>query len=119
MPDDNFAERVEPYRRESRAHCYRMLGSAHDAEDAVRESLGPPLAETGWLEPYPDRMLGPEAGAEQREGVELAFVAALQHLTGNQRAVLVLREVLEFSAAEVADLLDTSVPAVNRMSFPA
>jgi RNA polymerase sigma-70 factor, ECF subfamily len=170
--DAAFARLVEPLRRELHAHCYRMLGSAHDADDALQDALvrawrglarfegrsslrswlytvatrtcldtaagrekralpvdlGPssprvvvgdaPLTEVAWLGPYPDAGLAagpaaPEARVEQREAVELAFVAALQHLPGNQRAALVLFEVLGFSAAEIAGMMDTSVASVN------
>jgi RNA polymerase sigma-70 factor, ECF subfamily len=169
-----FRHIVESHHGELHAHCYRMLGSVQDAEDAVQDALlrawrglprfdgrselrtwlytvatnvcrdalgrrqkrtlplehgaaaalgddiGEPLVESVWIEPYPDETLGipdgyaaPEARYEQREALELAFVAALQHLSGTQRAVLILREVLGFSAREVADSLETTVPSVN------
>ncbi|HSJ16942.1 MAG TPA: sigma-70 family RNA polymerase sigma factor [Solirubrobacterales bacterium] len=169
-----FQRLVESYQSELKAHCYRMLGSLHDAEDALQEALvrawrglprfegrsslrswlyriatntcldsiakrpkrvlpvdygpasdphdgpGDPIVESVWVEPYPDETLGvedghaaPDASYEQRESVELAFVAALQHLPANQRAVLILREVLGFSAKEAAEMLDTTTASVN------
>jgi len=167
--DAAFTRLVAPLRRELHAHCYRMLGSVHDADDALQDALvrawrglggfegraslrswlytvatrtclteaqrrgrralpvdlGPssdravtddaPLTEVAWLGPYPDAGLtaGPQARYEQREAVELAFVAALQHLPGNQRAALLLFEVLGFSAAEIAAVMDTSTASVN------
>jgi RNA polymerase sigma-70 factor, ECF subfamily len=170
---DAFGELAGAYRAELRAHCYRMLGSVHDAEDALQDALlrawrglpgfagrgsvrswlysiatnaaldiarhrsrrefpvdfGPaagqgadldePLTELSWLEAYPDRWLAgdvftsPEARYEQRESVELAFVAALQHLPPLQRAVLLLREVVGLSTAEISVQLGTSAAAVN------
>jgi RNA polymerase sigma-70 factor, ECF subfamily len=168
-----YGEQLEPHRRALHAHCYRMLGSVQDAEDAVQETLlrawrgldrfegrsslrswlysiatnvclrmierrparvlpidygppsdphaplGPPLLESSWIEPYPDAQLapgdepaGPEARYEQREAVELAFIAALQHLPARQRAVLILRDVLGFSGAEVAAALDTTPASI-------
>jgi RNA polymerase sigma-70 factor, ECF subfamily len=172
--DEAFRRLVEPYRGELHAHCYRMLGSVHDAEDALQESMlrawrglprfegrssvrswlytiatntslnaigkrpkrvlpidyapaadphegpGEPITESVWIEPYADERLGledgyaaPEARYEQRESVELAFIAALQHLPANQRAVLVLRDVLGFSAREAAETLETTTASVN------
>ncbi len=169
--DVAFEELVHPYHRELRAHCYRILGSAADAEDAFQESLTAAwkglagfegrasfrtwlyriatgrslnmvrasrrsalsatmtdaeptepgrLGEVLWLEPYPDAILeevadptaGPEARYEQRETISLAFIAALQLLPPRQRAALILTDVLEFSAREVADMLDTTEHAI-------
>ena len=166
-----FEQLIQPYRAELHAHCYRMLGSVHDAEDAMQEALlrawrglpqfegrsslrswlyriatnsclrlierrpkrvlpidygpptdahddpAPPLVESVWVEAYPDAGLAdgyaaPDARYEQRESVELAFVAALQHLPARQRAVLILRDVLGFSGAEVAETLETTPKAV-------
>ncbi len=174
MDNESFEREVGPYRAELHAHCYRMLASVHDAEDALQETMlrawrsidrfegrsslrawlytiatntslnliarrpkrvlpidygpsadphdgpGMPLTESVWVEPYPDEQLGledgfasPDARYELRESVELAFVAALQHLPPNQRAALILREVLGFSAAETAQALDATVQSVN------
>jgi RNA polymerase sigma-70 factor (TIGR02960 family) len=171
--DRAFRELTEPHRRELHVHCYRMLGSYQDAEDATQETLlaawqglsgfeerasirtwlyriattrclnarrsasrrpamewdipnvEPPaptrLGEIVWLEPYPDALLndaismplGPEARYEQTEALSLAFVTALQILPPRQVAVLVLRDVLEFPATDVAEMLDSTVDSVN------
>jgi len=173
--DEAFQELAKRYRGEILLHCYRMLGSHHDAEDAVQETLvrawrgldgfegrasprawlyriatntcltalarskarrvlpeaqGPPVdfaplgeqeSNTLWLEPYPDAALdgiadltpGPEARYETREAIQLAFIAAIQELPSRQRATLLLRDVLGWSALETADLLESSVASVN------
>ena len=176
--DDSSAENAfladtQRYRRELLAHCYRMTGSLHDAEDLVQETylrawkaykgfegkssvrtwlyriatntcltalegrnrrplpsgLGQPASdplgelhephEIRWLEPLPDPTgtdpSDPSAIVESRESVRLAFIAALQHLPARQRAVLVLREVLQWRAAEVAEATGVSTAAVNSL----
>jgi RNA polymerase sigma-70 factor, ECF subfamily len=169
-----FARLAEPYRRELQVHCYRMLGSVEDAEDAVQETylrawarldsfagrapfrawlygiathacldalrrtkarvwptdLSEPVdahgaptpgVELPWLQPYPDRLLEapasreaePEAMVTARETIELAFLAAIQRLPARQRAVLILRDVLEWSAKDTGTSLAMSQAAVN------
>jgi RNA polymerase sigma-70 factor (TIGR02960 family) len=169
-----FEGLVTRHRRELFAHCYRLLGSPHDAEDALQESLvnawrglpdfqgrsslrtwlyriatntclrliarrprrllspdhGPARQDPSdlgevvpgpvWLEPWPDDERVGDAGTGdpaarylERESIELAFLAALQHLPGTQRAALILRDVLAFSAAETAQILDTTSASVN------
>jgi RNA polymerase sigma-70 factor, ECF subfamily len=170
---DEFTEQADPYRVELLAHCYRMLGSIHDAEDLVQETylrawrsyegfegrsslrtwlyriatrvcltalegrdrrplpsglagptddpegqLSREPAEVTWLEPFPDTLFGtqpvdPAAVVTFRESTRLALVAALQYLSPRQRAVLILRDVLRWSAAEVAEALETTTAAVN------
>jgi RNA polymerase sigma-70 factor, ECF subfamily len=107
-------------RTELRRGSKRVL--PHDFGPAAEAHAPPgqPVSESVWLEPYPDQAIGlpegkasPEAVYEQHEAVELAFVAALQHLPANQRATLLLREVLGFSAQETAEALSTTVASVN------
>jgi RNA polymerase sigma-70 factor, ECF subfamily len=171
-----FARLVERHRRELHVHCYRMLGSLDDAEDAVQDAFlrawrhrarfslegrwsfrgwlyriatnacldvlarrprrflpydvappadptatPPPHADLPWLDPYPDRLLdelaspdpGPDAAAIAKETLELAFLAAIQHLPPRQRAALLLRDVLGWPARDVAAALETTVAAAN------
>ncbi|MGH2763865.1 MAG: RNA polymerase subunit sigma-70 [Thermoleophilaceae bacterium] len=98
----------------------RVLPIDHGPAAGPDADLADPLIESVWVEPYADEQLGladgyaaPEARYEQRESVELAFIAALQHLPGTQRAALILRDVLGFSAREAAENLDTTVASVN------
>jgi RNA polymerase sigma-70 factor, ECF subfamily len=168
-----FAQRTKPFRRELLAHCYRMLGSADEAEDIVQETYlrawrsygtfkgrsslrtwlyriatnacltaleqrgrralpsglggpaedpdappGPAEPEVAWLGPIPDTLVtsdsqDPAMIVAAREGLRLALIASLQHLPARQRAVLLLRDVLGFPAAEVAAMLGTSAAAVK------
>jgi RNA polymerase sigma-70 factor (ECF subfamily) len=167
---EDFTVQTDPFRRELLAHCYRMLGSVHDAEDLLQETLlrawraydrydpsraalrtwlyriatnacltaleqrsrrplpsglGAPPGddpeqplirgeEVPWLQPIPDAMLGDPAGVLLSRGsLRLAFVAAMQFLPARQRAVLILREVLDWRAADVAAALDMTTAAVN------
>ena len=172
---EDFARLTDPFRPELLAHCYRMLGSVHDAEDQVQETMirawrsyddfegrsslrtwlyriatnsclralensgrrplpsglaGPseypeaPLAaarpEVQWLQPIPDALVSarsadPAEIVASRQSMRLALIAALQYLPARQRAVLILRDVLRWRAAEVADLLGTTTAAVNGM----
>jgi RNA polymerase sigma-70 factor, ECF subfamily len=169
--EDAFRELTDPYRRELQLHVYRIVGSAHDAEDLLQDTLlaawrgieqfeerasvrswlyriatnrsldalrasrrrledqmsqmpePTRLNEPVWLEPYPELLLegipddapGPEARYETKETIELAFIVGLQHLPPQQRAVLMLRDVLGYRAAEVAEMLETSEASVNSL----
>jgi RNA polymerase sigma-70 factor, ECF subfamily len=161
VDEEAFSELAERYRPEMRVHCYRMLGSFEDSEDAVQETLlrawrrretfegrstfrawlyriatnacldalgrrerrlqvaaGP---EVPWLQPFPDHLLEeipagedePDAAVVAKETIELAFMTAIQHLPPRQRAVLILRDVLDWTAKDTAGLLDSSVASVN------
>jgi RNA polymerase sigma-70 factor (ECF subfamily) len=171
---DQFSGLTEPYRRELQVHCYRILGSFHEAEDLVQEtflrawkrlatyqgrasmrawlykiatnacldfldqrrsrrllpidvgpasdpsaSIQPPAGDMTWLEPFPDEWLedasaaNPEARYTESESISLSFLTALQVLPPRQRAVLLLRDVLDFSAQETADVLEITVSSAN------
>ena len=104
----------------AKRRCRRELPASYGPPVVPPGGLSAPLVETTWVEPYPDHQLAgsgapasPEARYDQRESLELAFVTALQTLPASQRAALLLREVLGFSAAEIADQLGTTVPAVT------
>ncbi len=97
----------------------RVLPIDYGPQSDPHDDPAPPLVESVWIEPYPDAAIddgfaAPEARYEQRESVELAFVAALQHLPARQRAVLILRDVLGFSGAEVAETLETTPGRLQR-----
>ncbi len=174
--EDAFRRLVGPLQPKLHAHCYRMMGSLYDADDALQDTLvnawrglagfdgrsalstwlyriatnaclnaikkrarnralpvdrgfasanpadaaATPLLEPVWIEPYPDELVAadadaadPEARYAQRESLELAFIAALQELPANQRAALILCEVLGFSAREAADLLGATPASIN------
>jgi RNA polymerase sigma-70 factor (TIGR02960 family) len=153
-----FVRLTAAHRQPLHRHCYQILGSLHDADDALQETMlrawrgidrfqpraplrswlyriatnvclrlleqrgRDPLARVdAHLEPYPDVLLadvaspaaGPDEAVEERERIGLAFVTAMQLLTPKQRVTVVLRDVLGWSAREVAELLDDTVPAVN------
>jgi RNA polymerase sigma-70 factor, ECF subfamily len=158
---DAFATLLAPHLRALHLHCYRMLGSLADADDALQEAqlrawrgldgfqrraplrhwlyriatttclklirtrsrVPLPAGELVYLQPYPDRLLDqltagdpdPAASVEQRDSVALAFIAAMQRLPATQRAALLLRDVLAYSPAETAQLLDTSIAAANSL----
>jgi RNA polymerase sigma-70 factor, ECF subfamily len=158
---DAFTELLAPHRRALHVHCYRMLASLDDADDALQETqllagrgldtfaggaplrhclyriatttclkiirgrsrVPVPVSDLVHLQPYPDRLLDqltardadPAAEVERRDSVALAFIAALQRLPATQRAALLLRDVLAYSPAETAELLDTSVAAANSL----
>jgi RNA polymerase sigma-70 factor (TIGR02960 family) len=169
---DAFRELTDPHRRELQVHIYRIIGSTHDAEDLLQETLlaawrgleqfeerasvrawlyriatnrsldalrasrrrpeprslaqmpePTRFGEPVWLQPYPDLLIdgipdqapGPEARYETKEAIALAFIVGLQHLPPQQRAVLVLRDVLGYRAAEVAEMLETTEASVNSL----